>query len=220
LEDAERLRYLLTYELARQCGLSLRAVELWRHAFDGLPHVPSPNDPTADPAERARAEEELRLAHRDRTELALLHAHAFLTHAANASKILWPPPPRPGHPYTRAKREQRARAMRAALSIPDESPLAARDLRNHLEHLDERLEVWYQSAAGQRLDLVDVNRLPFGLSSPEALASELRMFGPGEIRVLGNACRLAPLHAAVLEVSEAAECWLEEHRGILDDRRM
>jgi hypothetical protein len=88
-------------------------------------------------------------------------------------------------------------------------------LRDDLEHLDERLEVWYQSPAGQRLDLLDLNRLPFGLSSPAALVRELRMFGPGEIRVLGTAYRLAPLHAAVLEVSEAADCWLEEHRDII-----
>jgi hypothetical protein len=111
-----------SYELARQCDLSLRAVELWRHAFDGLPHFPSSNDPTADPTEPARSEDLLRLARADRTEVALLHAHAYLTHAPNTSKILWPPPPRHGHPYTRAQREQRAQAMRAMLGVPTGRP--------------------------------------------------------------------------------------------------
>lgn len=211
MEEDDRLIYLLTYELTRQCELSTEATRLWKQVYAGLPPFPSPE--SGWPADKWR-EENRRLG-----ELALLFAHAFLTHAANASKLLWPSKPRDDHPYTRDQRQHRAETMRRGLDVSEGSPLRFRDLRDHFEHLDERLEVWYQTEAGQRLDLVDLNRLPFGLSSPDALVSKLRMFAPGQFRVLGDVYELAPIQEAVLTIGEASARWLTENRRIIEERR-
>ncbi len=62
---------------------------------------------------------------------------AFLAAAANISKLLWPS----GRGDT-----ERGRELRAFLGIEDDSPLRARDLRNDIEHMDERLDAWAQAA--------------------------------------------------------------------------
>lgn len=103
--------------------------------------------------------------------------------------------------------------------MPDESPLASHALRDHFEHLDERLEIWYQTDAGRRLDLVDLNCLPFGLTSPDALVSELRAFAFVSFRVMDDSYDLAPIQKAVLMIGEASSRWLSENRRIIDERR-
>lgn len=205
LEEDERLLHLLTYELARQCRLSDNAVNIWR-ALPAL--VGSGIGPT----------EEANRQHLN--ESPLLYAHAFLTHAGNASKLLWPSPPyKRDHPYDHPARSRRASRMRQNLKVFDDSALKQRDLRNHFEHLDERLELWYQTPAGQRLDLVDLNRIPFGPSSPDAPLSPLRMFETGgKFRVMGDTYEFGPLHSEVIMIRESAEGWLVDHRHILDDR--
>jgi hypothetical protein len=63
--------------------------------------------------------------------------HSVLTHAGCLSRLLWP-----------AARNARARArgelLRSLLDLPDDDAgvLSQRDLRNHLEHYDERLDEW------------------------------------------------------------------------------
>src|SRR5665213_2856766 len=51
--------------------------------------------------------------------------------AAAVSRYFWPV--RSGH-------EARAQQLRAALNVDDASPLRSRDLRNALEHFDEKLD--------------------------------------------------------------------------------
>lgn len=57
----------------------------------------------------------------------------LLSAGANIAKLLW------GRNPTIA--EQRA-PLRASLGIDDTSPLRQRDMRNHYEHIDERLDDW------------------------------------------------------------------------------
>ena len=59
--------------------------------------------------------------------------HALLVAVGNISKLLWP-----GRPQIPKRGEE----LRAYLSISEDSPLAARTVRNHFEHLDHRLEKW------------------------------------------------------------------------------
>lgn len=84
-------------------------------------------------------------------------AHAFLAHAANVSKILFPAPSTPnrktiervgGKGSDGAARLQALFAARQGgelvrtFDVGFAAAVARRDLRDHLEHYDERLEVW------------------------------------------------------------------------------
>jgi len=71
--------------------------------------------------------------------------HAFLVAAGNISKLLWPgrnKTPRKPKVQGRPQIPKRGEELRAHLSIPKDSPMVARRVRNHFEHLDERLEAW------------------------------------------------------------------------------
>lgn len=58
---------------------------------------------------------------------------SILAAAGNASKILWP---------ARRSSLKRGKRLRDALGIKDENPLSDRNIRNHFEHYDERIEDW------------------------------------------------------------------------------
>jgi hypothetical protein len=57
----------------------------------------------------------------------------LLSAAANISKALWGSSP---------KAAERRQALRGSLGVADDSPLRNRDLRNHFDHFDERLDKW------------------------------------------------------------------------------
>ncbi len=61
----------------------------------------------------------------------------FLTAAANISKSLW---------GAGGKLSDQRANLRASLQVADDSPLASTDLRNHLEHFDERLDRWHANS--------------------------------------------------------------------------
>ncbi|MGN6346465.1 MAG: hypothetical protein ACTHME_02055 [Candidatus Nitrosocosmicus sp.] len=62
---------------------------------------------------------------------------SFLISLANISKILWPD----------NKYKKRGQILRTKLFINDESIMYSREHRNHLEHFDERLDVWYKESS-------------------------------------------------------------------------
>jgi len=69
----------------------------------------------------------------------------FLIACANISKIFWP---------QSAQYTQRGDELKLLLSIDDSSPLKRTGARNHLEHFDERLDIWYtQSKHHNVMDL-------------------------------------------------------------------
>lgn len=55
------------------------------------------------------------------------------THAAAISRYFWPSRSQPPH-------RRRGERLRTGLGVSEESPLKSRELRNHLEHFDERLD--------------------------------------------------------------------------------
>ena len=59
-------------------------------------------------------------------------AHEFASHAASASRMLWP---------STKQARSRGAMLRQILGIANDHPLACRRLRNTLEHFDERLDV-------------------------------------------------------------------------------
>jgi len=63
---------------------------------------------------------------------------AFLVAAANISKVLWP---------SRKKHRARGERLRALLDVDANTLDAARAFRNHLEHYDERVDLWFEDGA-------------------------------------------------------------------------
>lgn len=57
---------------------------------------------------------------------------SLLISLANVSKILWP-----------TKSNSRGEYLCRLLNVDESSVLASRKLRNHFEHIDERMETWY-----------------------------------------------------------------------------
>ena len=82
---------------------------------------------------------------------------AFLVSTGNISKLMWP---------AGKETQDRGEALRARLSVLDDSPLRDRRLRNHFEHFDTRLDQWaaesrkkwfVDSGIGRVEDLPDVD---------------------------------------------------------------
>jgi hypothetical protein len=72
------------------------------------------------------------------TRRAFYSLQAFLIACANISKILWP---------VVVKYNGRGSELVSLLSIDEtKSVLKRRDPRNHLEHFDERLHIWFDSS--------------------------------------------------------------------------
>lgn len=59
----------------------------------------------------------------------------LLQHAAAASRLLW-------SPERKARAKARSEHLRSAINVAFEHGLHNRDLRNHLEHYDDRLDQW------------------------------------------------------------------------------
>jgi hypothetical protein len=100
---------------------------------------------------------------------------SFLVAAASVSRLLW---------GTNPKAEARREPLRQALGVDDASPVRDRTLRNHFEHLDERIET--SAAAGS---FVGDSVMPSGSfyhqeSMPDRGKAQLRNYdpSPGDFR--------------------------------------
>lgn len=66
--------------------------------------------------------------------------HSLLTHSSNLSKLFWPPHKKGEQGRRRA---QRGETLRRIVRLPDDGHLLKRrNIRDHLEHFDERLDSW------------------------------------------------------------------------------
>lgn len=61
----------------------------------------------------------------------------IISNAAALSKYFWPPSNKQIH-------QDRAHQLREVFSVTDDSPIKSRDLRNAIEHFDERLDIFCQ----------------------------------------------------------------------------
>ena len=124
----------------------------------------------------------------------------FLTFAANISKFLWPQNP---------AAKSRADDLRQLLGVADNSPLSDRTARNHLEHIDERLDKWALDTAAQNyFGLVDGNIGPANKISPlPSKQFRLRDFDPRtlEFTFYDQAYELRPMIDAIAAIDQSAE---------------
>lgn len=121
----------------------------------------------------------------------------FLTAAANISKAFW---------GTSGKLVEQRKPLRVSPGVSDESLLAKTDLRNHLEHYDERLDRWYARS-------VHKNHIDFSIAPRKSIVgldnSDLfRFFDPETKEVIfwGEHYAIQPLVdeiAALLPRAEA-----------------
>jgi hypothetical protein len=138
----EILRVYL-YEIQNQCIIAMQAAEDMRREF-----------------ESAIAKQDARFWY---------CLQAFLSAAANISKLL-----RYDHvqdrerPNARQVAQERATELRRVLQVnPDSVLLLPRDLRNHIEHMDERLDAWAESAGDDKQASLHVRVIQPG--TPELL---------------------------------------------------
>ncbi|MFD1874477.1 hypothetical protein [Hymenobacter bucti] len=111
--------------------------------------------------------------------------HSFLTHASNISKMFWPmvssdAPKKPQKLAIWQRTTNRGQHLRSLYNIEATSPLASRDLRNHLEHFDERLDAFFAEISTPGVSPVIIGDMNLGPMSAYSGPTEfkLRNFDP------------------------------------------
>jgi len=73
----------------------------------------------------------------------------FLQHSSAVSRLLWPPG---GTSRTKKKRaKKRGAHLRQTLKVEDGHVLRTRTLRDHFEHIDERLDEWAETSPNKNI---------------------------------------------------------------------
>lgn len=132
----------------------------------------------------------------------------FLQHISAVSRILWPPGNRNRIKKKRAK--QRGAHLQTKLAIADGHALQARNLRDHFEHFDERLDEWAETSVHK--NIVD------NMIGPRAAIGNIvkddeimRMYDPAkkEIVFRGEAFNVQALVDGVRDVQAKANARLQ-----------
>jgi hypothetical protein len=101
------------------------------------------------------------------------HVQAFLVSSANVSKILFPGAIR-GTQSFKDSCHRRAEELRTLLGVEGDSVLKDRELRDHFEHFDERLQAWADRPGPK--NIVD-NNIIIGMPLEQAISG----FDPQDI---------------------------------------
>ncbi len=127
--------------------------------------------------------------------------HSLLTHAANISRLLFPT--RTSDRYA----QRRGKRLRVLLGVRDDSPIADRSLRNHLEHYDERLDRWAQNNPGPSKSFATDNIHPkdMGPNVPPDSALRAYLTDSREFYFMGDAYEMVPLVREVRRILEEVE---------------
>lgn len=143
----------------------------------------------------------------------LAAAQALLTAAAQISKIVDVDAPRRGSAEVKRFGKERAATLRA---IIDPSPLLlSRDVRNSVEHFDERLDK--ALCENPAVSLVDANVSDEGgIVFEGAIWLRHLNLTTLEYSALDDAVALRDLLDAVVNAYERATAWIEAHRASLN----
>jgi hypothetical protein len=138
--------------------------------------------------------------------------HSLLAHAGVVSRLLWTTPPKQHknesvRAYdTRVARHRpstRATLLRRAAGLPDEHALKSREIRDHLEHFDERLDRWAATSVSKNL----VQDLIGGPNTMKGIADEdmMRWYDPTthSLRFQGVQFEIAAIVVGLDDVSDA-----------------
>ncbi len=136
-------------------------------------------------------------------EPVFFYAHAFLAHAVNVSRLLWP---------ERAESKGRGDFLRSELKIAEDSALRLRDYRAQAGRFDERLEDWLHSLENR--DYSDMNIMPQGAITgfkPEAFQRNL---DPDVLQLYfrSERCDLRPVAEELRKLEATTQNWLRTHK--------
>ncbi len=151
--------------------------------------------------------------------------HSFLTHASNVSKILWPGAPKQKSDESDEHYQQRigkiekvhramdrAMELRKELGLPSEHTLKNRQLRDHLEHFDERIDDWEENSENKNFaqDTIGPENAIVGLAKTDMM----RWFNPtnGTFLFRGETFSLQDIATAIgnllpMLVAKEEELW-------------
>lgn len=118
------------------------------------------------------------------------YVHHFVVHAANVNKLLYPNPKKTNHP--------RKKILEKHFDLTNIDFKDFRDLRNHLEHFDERLDEWvsnYEGSAFFDMNLVDGTK-----GFPEK--AFLRAMDGDTFKFYGESYDLSKLITQLLEIEK------------------
>lgn len=138
-------------------------------------------------------------------------ASDFLQHAALASRMLWPPGR--GNVWQRKSADMRGAHLRSSLDIGKTHGLRNRDLRDHFEHYDERLDDWAENSPNK--NIVDNMIGPRRAIGGDAIKDSdiMRLYDPATKQLVfrGESFDMQALVAAVEDVKGKA---LKRHEEI------
>ncbi len=139
--------------------------------------------------------------------------HSLLSHASNVSRLFWPAPPRRGKGETasahasriaRHPQSRRAAFLRAAAGLGPQHALKSREIRDHLEHFDERLDRWAATSVGKSI----VQDLIGGPNTISGIADEdmMRWYDPTthSLRFQGAKYEIRAITDGLADVSDAS----------------
>ncbi len=135
-------------------------------------------------------------------EKTFFYVQAFLNQARNVSRLLWP---------ARASSQERGERLRKELQVAPESPLNLRELGQHLDASDERLEDWI--GAMQNPGYMDFNIMPQGSISAYQQDSFQRNLDPDTYKLIfrGESCDLRQMVDELHRLDSTARVWLATH---------
>lgn len=121
------------------------------------------------------------------------------------------------------QRDARGRFFRLYFELAQHPTLMGRELRDSIEHFDERIEAWAHTTPIDRLELSDTNQNPLWVKS-FASTPDLSIFRhfvePNQYAVFGDQVDLVQLERDLRDVHSRARRWNQSgHKGvvILDD---
>lgn len=125
-----------------------------------------------------------------------LFVQNFLVSTANVSKLLW---------GSKKQVSESRKPLRDSLGVEENSLIKSRELRNHFEHFDERIESWATSS--KRKNFVDSNIGPSNFIVGVDLEDFLRNFDTDAMAVTfkGDTFELQPIVDELVDLRKKAE---------------
>lgn len=136
------------------------------------------------------------------------HIRLALQFSSNVSKIFWP----------HRNAESRGARLRALTGLPERHSLSDRRLRNHIEHIDERLDDWTTCSPRPFLSIETIlhEDYPAGIIREEIVDASAVVYDAESKRVIlfGDVFSLTELRAAVLDVRDrCSRTLMKEMKG-------
>ena len=140
---------------------------------------------------------------REDVDIGFESIYAFLHHVSGIALVLFPWTGGKDSPV-RADRLSRGKYLRELIGVADDHILSDKRLRNHIAHMDERIDTWYKSSTNQNISrLVWENRSGIGNF---AVSDQFEHYLPNEDVMIfrGEEYRIGAIWDAVVATGELA----------------